>query len=116
MDNIYIKSTPDFDRLAEKLMSEKAVEDFFSYIELHPESGAVISGTGGIRKVRWESGKNNKGKSSGVRILYHYSEDLLIILIAVFGKSEKENISDREKNDLKQALPMLIDKYRGEVI
>ncbi len=40
---------------------------------------------------------NDKGKSGGVRILYHYSEDLLVLLITLFGKSEKENISQAER-------------------
>lgn len=116
MNDIYIKSTPQFDEIAEKLMSEQALEDFLNYIALHPESGKVISGTGGIRKIRWETGKNNRGKSGGVRILYHYSENLLVILITLYGKAKKEDISDAEKNAFKQQLPVLIDKYRGEIL
>lgn len=116
MNDIYIKSTPQFDEIAEKLMSEQALEDFFDHIALHPESGKIISGTGGIRKIRWETGKNNRGKSGGVRILYYYSENLLIILVSLYGKSKKEDISDAEKNAFKQQLPILIEKYRGEIL
>ena len=116
MGNIDIKATPAFDRLAEKLMSKEALEDFFVHIALYPENGAVISGTGGIRKIRWENGKNNRGKRGGVRILYHYTEELLILLMTVYGKSEKEDISDHEKNEFKRVLPGLIEKYRGELI
>ncbi len=116
MDNIYIKSTPQFDELVEKLMSEQALEDFLDYIASHPESGKIISGTGGIRKIRWETGKNNRGKSGGVRILYYYCENLLVILVTLYGKSKKEDISDAEKNAFKQQLPVLVEKYRGEIL
>ena len=35
------------------------------YLLQHPESGALIRGSGGFRKVRW--GREGRGKSSGVR-------------------------------------------------
>ena len=50
---MYIKTTPSFDRKADKLLSKKALENFFDYIGQNPEEGKLISGTGGIRKIRW---------------------------------------------------------------
>ena len=114
MNNLYIKTTPAFDRKA-SLMTEKALEEFLDHIEKNPEAGKIISGTGGVRKIRWEKGDNDKGKSGGVRILYHYSKDLLVLLITLYGKSEKENISQAERNQLKQTVPLLVAKYRGEL-
>jgi mRNA-degrading endonuclease RelE of RelBE toxin-antitoxin system len=113
--HIYIKSTPAFDRKAAKLLSDKALKDFFDHIGQNPEEGEVITGTGGVRKIRWETGKNNKGKRGGARILYHYSDDLLVLLITLFGKSEKEDITQGERNTLKQTIPLLVAKYRGEL-
>lgn len=114
MDNLYIKTTPAFDRKA-NLMTEKALEEFLDHIGKNPESGKIITGTGGVRKIRWGKGDNDKGKSGGVRILYHYSKDLLVLLITLYGKSEKENISQAERNKLKQTVPLLVAKYRGEL-
>ncbi len=114
-NNIYIKATPSFDREAEKLLSSKALDDFLDYISQYPEKGRIISGTSGVRKIRWETGFNSKGKSGGVRILYHYSNDVLILLITVYGKSNKETISNAEKNQLKRSVPLLVDKYIGEL-
>ena len=113
--NIYIKTTPSFDEKAEKILSEKALNEFLDHIGQHPEAGAVITGTGGVRKIRWETGKNNKGKSGGARILYHYSDDLLVLLITLFGKNEKEDITQAERNTLKRTVPLLVAKYRGEL-
>ena len=114
-NNIYIKSTPAFDRKVEKLLSKKALEDFLDYIIQYPEKGRIISGTAGVRKIRWETGRNAKGKSGGVRMLYHYSKDLLVLLITVYAKSEKDNLSDDEKNQLRKTVPLLVAKYKGEL-
>ncbi len=115
MTNIYIKSTPAFDRKAAKLLTEKALEGFLDHIQKNPKEGLVITGTGGVRKIRWGKGDNAKGKSGGVRILYHYCDDLLVLLITLFGKSEKDNISSAERNELKRTVPLLVAKYRGEL-
>jgi len=113
--NITIKTIPAFDRNVYKYMSKEAFEDFLNFIAENPNKGQSIPGTGGVRKVRWENGINNKVKSGGARILYHYSKDVLILLITLYGKSKKENISDNERNELKQTIPLLVAKYIGEL-
>ncbi|WP_420814324.1 hypothetical protein [Legionella antarctica] len=40
-----------------------------------------------------------------MRILYHYSNDILVLLIILYAKNIKENISNREKNQLSKLLP-----------
>ena len=65
--------------------------------------------------MRWQSGKNTRGKSGGLRVLYNYSIDKLIILITLYAKSEQENISNKEKNQLKKLIPALIDKYSEDI-
>lgn len=113
--NIFIKTTPAFDRNAEKLLSVESLEEFYDYISQNPEQGKIIPGTSGVRKIRWKTGLNDKGKSGGVRILYHYSDDILVLLITLYGKSDKENITDSERNQLKKTVPFLVAKYRGEL-
>lgn len=115
MKEIVIKTTPDFDRKVQKLITEEAIEALFDYLLLYPEHGKVISGTSGLRKLRWKSGLNDKGKSGGVRIIYHYSNDLLIVIITVYAKSEKENLTQAERNAFKRIVPKLIEKYKGEL-
>lgn len=110
-----IKTTPAFDKKAKKLLTVDSVESLFDYLEVHPEKGDLIKGTGGVRKLRWQSGKSNKGKSGGVRVLYHYSKDVLVILITLYSKSEKDDISGEERNQLKKLIPQLISKYKEEM-
>lgn len=96
------------------MLTEKATEELFDHLEQFPEEGDLIPGTGGVRKLRWVTGKNNKGKSGGVRVLYHYSKSVLVILIMLYSKNDKENISDSEKNELKKLVPQLVRKYEEE--
>ena len=112
MNKLIIKTVPSFERQVKKLLSAQAREGLFDYLEAHPEKGDIIIGTGGVRKLRWTTGKDNKGKSSGVRVLYHYSKEILIILIMLYKKNEAENITESEKNELKKLIPQLVRKYK----
>ena len=68
----------------------------------NPTIGSVISGTGGVRKMRFVL-PNNKGKSGGARILYvDYVTHETTVLLNTYPKSEKANISDSEKKQLKK--------------
>lgn len=112
---ITIKTIPRFDKLAQNLMSHNALEELYDFLEANPTAGDIIPGSGGLRKLRWKTGKNTRGKSGGVRVLYHYSNDILIILIMLYTKSDQENISAKEKNQLKKLIPALVKKYSEEI-
>ena len=71
-----------------------------------PESGPVMEGTGGIRKVRFPL--KNRGKSGSVRVCYtDFAEYEVIYLITAFEKNEKENLTDVEKNTLRKLVKAL---------
>ena len=80
-----------------------------------PESGPVIEGAGGIRKVRFPL--RNKGKSGSVRICYtDFAEYEVTYLITAFTKKEQDNLTDEEKKVLKKLVKALKDeaaKNRG---
>lgn len=81
-----------------------------------PESGPVMEGTGGIRKVRFPI--SNRGKSGSVRVCYtDFEEYEVTYLITAFTKNEKENLTNEEKNVLKKLVKSLKEeaaKNRGE--
>lgn len=71
-----------------------------------PESGPVIKGTGGIRKVRFPL--EHQGKSGSVRVCYtDFNKYEVIYLITAFKKTEQENLTDEEKNVLKKFVKSL---------
>ncbi|MBQ3492762.1 MAG: type II toxin-antitoxin system RelE/ParE family toxin [Clostridia bacterium] len=71
-----------------------------------PKVGAVMRGTGGIRKMRFSFEK--RGKSGGVRVIYiDFEVHEKIFLITAYTKNEKDNLSDAECNELKQLIKIL---------
>tara|TARA_B100001564_G_C20636621_1_gene669998 strand:- start:1069 stop:1416 length:348 start_codon:yes stop_codon:yes gene_type:complete len=113
--NITIKTLRAFDKKSNKLMTNKVLEELYDYLLLNPTSGDLIKGTGGVRKIRWKTGKSNKGKSSGVRVIYYYDNDLLIILLSLYAKSEKENLTISEKNTIRKILPQIISNMKEDL-
>ena len=76
-----------------------------------PESGPVIKGTGGIRKVRFPL--ENRGKSGSVRVCYtDFAEYEVTYLITAFAKKEQENLTDEEKKVLRKLVKALRDAER----
>lgn len=109
---IKVKATVQFVKLAYKLISSEKLQELVDWLILNPQAGVIISGTGGIRKLRWQTGKDNKGKSGGIRVLYYYENStLVVLLIMLYRKSDKENIDAKEKACLKKMLPELLRDY-----
>jgi len=112
---IKVRATPKFIQSASKAMAPEALQELIDTLSLSPEQGILLTGTGGIRKIRWRTGKDAKGKSSGVRVLYYYDKKgLLVLLIALFKKSIKDNIDAAEKSQLKKILPELLRSHSHE--
>jgi hypothetical protein len=62
-----------------------------SHLLQFPESGKVVPGSGGVRKLRWAM--TGTGKRGGVRIIYYFKkQDDEIWLLTIYSKSETENI------------------------
>ena len=83
----------DLRRLQEELLAD-------------PRLGSVMQGTGGVRKMRFAL--ENQGKSGSVRIIY---VDFVIYeklyLLTAYPKSEKDNLTKAERNELKKLVEIL---------
>ena len=74
-------------------------------------AGVLIKGTGGIRKVRWA--QEDAGKSGAYRVIYFYhSMEMPLFILNIFAKNEKANISQAERNELKQLTGLLVKQYQ----
>jgi len=86
--------TLKFQKLADVAWTKSERLDFFSWIAANPLAGDVIPGSGGARKVRWQG--KGKGKRGGLRVIYFYLPvDGAVLLIALYAKSQQENISPK---------------------
>lgn len=105
---------PEFIKCAKKLgLSDEEREAVVDLIASDPDAGDEISGTGGMRKLRI-AGKG-KGKSGGYRAITFFSGvDIPVFLVTIYGKSQKENITDAEKNVMKSFASAIVDIYRSK--
>ncbi len=61
--------------------------------------GDLITGTGGLRKIRCATRAG--GKSGGIRVLFaDYPAAGICLLVAAFAKNIKANLSKAERNEL----------------
>lgn len=92
-------------------LTDDDLNELEKYLLENPQAGAVIQGTGGLRKLRFSLQTNNKGKSGGVRVLYidFISYDKLY-LVDVYGKNEKEDITPDEKKEFKKMIKIIMEK------
>jgi hypothetical protein len=83
--------TSIFTKLLSKYMKDDEYRLFQLYLMENPDKGKVISGSGGVRKIRWAI--NNKGKSGGIRVIYFWKESASEIwLLTLYAKSKKDSI------------------------
>ena len=108
-----IVELPEFLRKSQPILSGDEKLSLINYLAAHPQSGDLMQGTGGIRKLRWAA--KGKGKSGGVRVIYYYhNESIPLFLLTVFGKGEKANLSKSERNDLSKFTGLLLRQYGGK--
>lgn len=80
-----------------------------SIVAANPQAGDIISGGGGIRKIRVP--KQNAGKSGGYRVLtYYMTENEPVFLISVLNKSKQANLSTAQKSEVKAVAKELRDE------
>lgn len=108
---ITVAETRMFQRKVIRLLSQHEREDLITYLADHPNTGVILEGTGGIRKLRWA--RSGGGKSSGVRVIYYFhDESMPLYLLTVFGKNEKVNLSRKERNLLSKSVKNLVGSWR----
>ena len=69
-----------FSTKARQVWDEDDELEFIGFVAHHPEAGALIPGTGGVRKLRW--GRRGIGKRGGVRVVYYYHDQTLASFLA----------------------------------
>ena len=91
----------DFRKSAKKLSKrykslKKDLKIFTDSLESNPRQGTELLVD--IYKVRIRNSDNNKGKSSGYRIITYLITEYDILLVNIYSKNDMENISDKEIN------------------
>lgn len=76
-----------------------------------PKVGDVMQGTGGVRKMRFAF--EHRGKSGGVRVIYvDFEVYEKIYLLTAYTKNEKDNLTKKERSEIKQLIEVLEQQLR----
>ena len=101
--NVVFIEAPIFSKLVYYYLNEDEYAALQWTLAVRPETGKVIQGSGGLRKVRCTA--KGQGKRGGARIIYYFQkENREIWLITIYAKSEMENIPTKTLKAIKEAL------------
>lgn len=100
-----ILETSVFTRQVTALLTDDEYRELQTLLANYPASGAVIPGSGGLRKVQWRLA--GRGKRGGVRVIYCWAarQSKLLMLLA-YPKNERDDLSAEQL----RALRSLVEK------
>jgi len=95
-------------------LSEDEICDIVAAISTNPSLGDLIPGTGGARKRRFAG--RGKGKSGGYRtVTYYAGDDVPVLMLALISKGERADLSQAERNALRDELAGYAQDYRAGI-
>jgi hypothetical protein len=79
----------------------------------NPETGDVIEGSGGLRKMRHADARRGKGKRGGLRVIYFWwAVGRQFWLFTLYNKDEMTDLSAKERQMLKDMLTQELEARR----
>ena len=79
-------------------------------IQSDPDGPPLMQGTGGLHKLRFAPPGSGRGKSGSYRVGYaHFPNPGIVLLMQVWAKNEKSNLSRAERNAVAGALARFED-------
>ena len=97
-----VDTTPAFDKEVERLARKypavlDVAEKLITQLERNRRPGDKIRGVGyDVYKERLPNPSAKRGKSGGFRVVYYEKTQYLVILIAIYSKTERINIPNAD--------------------
>jgi hypothetical protein len=105
---VTVFGTSRYERQANRLLTAEEKASMQERIAADPEAHPIGPGTGGVRKARW--GRQGKGKSGGVRVIYYYwVSDAEVYLLAIYSKNEQSNMDLADRKAARKFVEALKD-------
>ncbi|MRW89121.1 addiction module toxin RelE [Duganella sp. FT80W] len=93
---VSVIEVPAFLNQAKVLWTDEERAELIDYVARNPESGDVIPGTGGVRKLRWS--RAGAGKRGGARVVYfYYRSDTPIYMLLAYAKAASADMTPDQK-------------------
>ncbi len=95
--------TPFFTKALDRYLDDDEYRELQTYLNKHPESGKIVPGSGGVRKLRWAAA--GRGKRGGLRIIYYLRLARgRIWMLTLYGKNVRESIPAHVLKELREAI------------
>lgn len=95
--------TPLFSKMLERYLDDDAYAQLQAALTARPEAGAIVPGSGGVRKLRW--GAEGRGKRGGLRVIYYLRTARgQIWMLTLYGKNVQENIPGHVLKQLREEI------------
>lgn len=103
---------PKFEKEWKQLdLGDTELSQLEEFLMDNPSAGSIMRETGELRKIRWTL--PNRGKSGGIRALYiDFLFDNVMYMIDLFPKDEKENLSQAERNAIKELVKAIGEEMK----
>jgi len=96
---------PPFERTRKDYIDEESYRQLQLELMDKPIAGAVIEGTGGLRKLRQADPSRGKGKRGGLRVIYYWwSGGDQFWLFTVYDKDQADDLTPGQRKVLKKLL------------
>jgi len=87
-----IIETPIFSKRVREILDDEEYRALQNALVLNPESGKIMQGSGGIRKLRWSG--SGRGKRGGSRVIYYwFKEQDNVLMLLIYTKKEKDDLT-----------------------
>jgi len=84
--------TPIFTKGIQTLLGDEEYRALQQALMLRPQQGALIKGSGGLRKVRW--GQKGRGKRGGIRVVYYWDEaEQVCYMLFAYSKVDQDDLT-----------------------
>ena len=104
-----VAETSIFTRRADTLLNREDRAALITMLAQNPQTGDLVPGLGGIRKLRFAP--TGRGKSGAFRVIHYYAgANLPVLALLIYAKNEQDNISA----DQRRALLALIGQHKAE--
>lgn len=91
--------TPIFTKSVCELLDDEHYHRLQFALLLRPEQGAIIKGSGGLRKIRW--GGKGTGKRGGLRIIYYWDRPSMVLyMLLAYSKHAQEDLAPSQLRTL----------------